>query len=528
MIGLWLLVVGVVTVPKSINMSDCNCINIPEHSSTPANSSDITFNGQDLCVGVSSGDLNEILTALSNYACQINATISSLTLSSTDINTDDIADSCIEGYDNLTELLNSMLTMLCSLNDLVQNLDSDQVVIDGITPDNCFGITDGDTLTEAFNDIIAYLCSKAYIVPSDHFQWEGGQNGKYRTPFVPYVKSAMTCTDTSGGGVAKVTFGALDYYVDDRNVDKVSEELILSDNSDNYVFLDHDNNWDYAVSRVAIGDPAPTVTGEFIIKIRTGVGIVSSITTLIAFSPIPVGMLQDSSVSAVNLNADVVTATGGILLDGGTNALKLNPDNSTVELNANAIRIKDDGVTAAKINADVAGDGLTQAGSGALDVSPQYSIETSGGKVQLKNDEASPSANKYYGTNNAGALGFVQGVFPAGSKVYFAYLSQSGTGSPIRTDGHGTNIATEIHNTLGNVVWTRDNQGQYSGTLAGVFTANKTFLMVGTPTTSGATVLQAYIRTSASTSVISLSSIEDGADADSVLSDTPVIIIVFP
>lgn len=50
-------------------------------------------------------------------------------------------------------------------------------------------------------------------------------------------------------------------------------------------------------------------------------------------------------------------------------------------------------------------------------------------------------------------------------KVYTALLTQTGTDAP---------VATILENTLGNIVWTRINPGQYMGTLAGAFTTNKT------------------------------------------------------
>ncbi len=53
-----------------------------------------------------------------------------------------------------------------------------------------------------------------------------------------------------------------------------------------------------------------------------------------------------------------------------------------------------------------------------------------------------------------------------GYLVYVALLTQTGTSAP---------VATVLTNTLGGtVVWTRDGAGNYLGTLAGVFTANKT------------------------------------------------------
>lgn len=55
-------------------------------------------------------------------------------------------------------------------------------------------------------------------------------------------------------------------------------------------------------------------------------------------------------------------------------------------------------------------------------------------------------------------------------KRYVALLSQSGTDAP---------VATVLENTLGGtVVWTRNDVGDYTGTLAGAFTVGKTFVVV--------------------------------------------------
>jgi hypothetical protein len=55
-------------------------------------------------------------------------------------------------------------------------------------------------------------------------------------------------------------------------------------------------------------------------------------------------------------------------------------------------------------------------------------------------------------------------------KVYSALLTQAGTDAP---------VATVLQNTLGGtIVWTRDSVGTYTGTLAGAFTLNKTWLII--------------------------------------------------
>jgi hypothetical protein len=53
-------------------------------------------------------------------------------------------------------------------------------------------------------------------------------------------------------------------------------------------------------------------------------------------------------------------------------------------------------------------------------------------------------------------------------KVYKAFLTQTTTDAP---------VATILENTLGDIVWTRGNTGQYVGTLAGAFPGGKTFCL---------------------------------------------------
>lgn len=64
----------------------------------------------------------------------------------------------------------------------------------------------------------------------------------------------------------------------------------------------------------------------------------------------------------------------------------------------------------------------------------------------------------------------VDSYFDAPYKKYVALLTQSGTDAP---------VATVLENTLsGTPVWSYSDVGEYVLTLAGEFTANKTFIMV--------------------------------------------------
>lgn len=101
-----------------------------------------------------------------------------------------------------------------------------------------------------------------------------------------------------------------------------------------------------------------------------------------------------ASVTEVELNASVA---GNGLGGGAGTALSVNVDDSTIEINSDALRVKDLGITSgkiaddavgkAKINSDVAGKGLQQASDGAL--------ETNLVKSLVNDDVASFSAGEF-------------------------------------------------------------------------------------------------------------------------------------
>lgn len=101
---------------------------------------------------------------------------------------------------------------------------------------------------------------------------------------------------------------------------------------------------------------------------------------------------------------------------------------------------------------------------------------------------------------------------------YVALLSQSGTDAP---------VATVLENTLGGtVVWTRNDAGDYTGTLAGAFTVNKTTVNV-----SIASSYFAYVLLSASTvDALSLYSTQaaDGSGIDDAFDKAFIEIRVYP
>jgi hypothetical protein len=100
-------------------------------------------------------------------------------------------------------------------------------------------------------------------------------------------------------------------------------------------------------------------------------------------------------------------------------------------------------------------------------------------------------------------------------KVYTALLSQEETDAP---------VATVLENTLGEIIWTRDTDGEYSGTLNGAFLENKTFIIASINTGQGNTII--YSRDSNNLVYVSTS---DAADTliDNLLDQTPIEIRVY-
>jgi len=81
--------------------------------------------------------------------------------------------------------------------------------------------------------------------------------------------------------------------------------------------------------------------------------------------------------------AGQITAGAGLTKTGNT--LDVQVDASTIEINADTLRVKDNGITAAKINTSAVGNGLTGGGGTALAFAPSAVI--TGGTVVIDGDQ---------------------------------------------------------------------------------------------------------------------------------------------
>lgn len=132
-------------------------------------------------------------------------------------------------------------------------------------------------------------------------------------------------------------------------------------------------------------------------------------------------------------------------------------------------------------------------------------ILTNGASIQLKKGNItlvssdslqihgvpSASADSLYGVGHYDGTSGTNIVLKVPyAKRYTALLTQSGTGDP---------SAIVLENGIGTIVWTRNSSGNYTGTLSGAFTANKTWLICQKGDGSGSFVNGLLSRSGANT-----------------------------
>lgn len=101
-------------------------------------------------------------------------------------------------------------------------------------------------------------------------------------------------------------------------------------------------------------------------------------------------------------------------------------------------------------------------------------------------------------------------------KVYTALLSQFGTDAP---------VAIVLENTIGTIVWTRFNEGEYRGTLIGAFTNCWTIINVNNVNNNGDFAYAKIMRQSIN--VVVIVTVTDGVVTDGMLESTEIEIRVY-
>lgn len=385
--------------------ANCTCTHTPNPGTLRTVTSNVTYDGPVLCTGTSTGDANVILESLADAICALQAIVLQNDAEDILLGGIDVA-TCIPitTETNLAEFINTMLAAICQIESDINTLSLSSDDIDVSTVDwasyPCIDVGPA-TLTDALDYMWALLCS---VSSGDFLKPFFSFGGDYAVPMLPFSKDTLTITDISALGVAKVNIDPTSYYSNGMNVDLLSTNINLINSSDNYIFIDNVID-DYDVTAVAIGAASPATNGDKVCMVRTGVGTVTSITTLMADAPIDTTFIKDGSINAAKMDANAFTFP---LENDGSNII-LNIDTNKLDVNGgNELTIAADAITATEIDeATTFGASISEtAGVYEVEVDKSIELDAVTGKVQLANDSAAPGNSYYYGTSSAGVKGY--------------------------------------------------------------------------------------------------------------------------
>ena len=395
----------------------CDCVKSSSISTDSVDSSLVTWDGGTLCfAGSTYSNINEVIVALSNFACALSTSLSNIlptddtniTISAADFST---CLSISEG-ETLHSALIKIIDEICTLKTSVETgVSSSLVSMAGLTGTNCLSITNGETLTSAMVKLIAKVCTTttpAHFEPFNIVHFADFSSGELMSsPLNPFTNKATSSLIIGGttGSAPTAIMSTSSYNVDGVNVDKSGETITLTGSADNYIYLDRENNFAYTNSATTIGGTAPTVSGVVIAKVTTNLTTVASITREIAQYPVDGTMIADTSITARHINS---TALGkAIVKDGVTGKIDLNTGAGLgIGSDSNVVYISS--VSKGMIYSDVASVGLQQNGDGSLSTLNAKSITTSSGANQLVNDVTTPGDHYNYGTSATGTKGWYE------------------------------------------------------------------------------------------------------------------------
>ena len=396
-----------------IMVEECGCVHTHLNNPITQNTSNDIWNGGSLCIGgLTNGEtLNQVITALANYVCSLTNSVNNLIIDDKHVIFDSGHESgCvdIEQGDTLHVVIDKTKTVLCNLKTDVTNLTSLDVKLSGITT-NCLSIVDGDNITQAFNALLTAVCglNLSRVQYPDFYQGE-----KLQIPLFPFnknmIENDMPQPVLSSTDLHFTIFPA-NYWVDGQNISKLSQVLLLTANSDNYIYLDHTNNFAWAISAVPVGYGV-SGTGFTCYKVTTNSVTYTTIVTLIKYYPINGTIIDDKSITNRHLDSTVVYSDGALKqeTDG---SLGVNTDEVTTQkYNSGSgiykIRVKDGSISKVKLGTDIAGAGCIQNGDNTISPRPDKSIVLNGNYLELIGDINSPNPDSYYGTNSSSVLGY--------------------------------------------------------------------------------------------------------------------------
>ena len=219
--------------------------------------------------------------------------------------------------------------------------------------------------------------------------------------------------------------------------------------ADQLVMLDSDGS----VKRESFADYATAIAGD---GLAASAGVLSVSLTELTEAAVNVAadslifIDADGNVTRKDTFVDYAAEIAGSGLSAGSGVLAVGVDDSSIEINSDALRLKDDGVTGAKLAPAVAGAGLAQDGSGNLDVGAAANAgiavnandialdlnDLSAATVNVANDSiAIIDADDSNVSKKESIVDFVSGIAGAGLSAASGQLSVQGNTVTAITDG---------------------------------------------------------------------------------------------
>jgi len=230
----------------------------------------------------------------------------------------------------------------------------------------------------ATDTLILYFCTGSLWIPVSDF----GEEADITAIQPDATKSAGTITDTSGVRTAEVALADHRHSIVTEAPIAVGTSLVEG-TATSFSRSDHVHTLGTnSVSGAAIiADNIITAAKLQSDSVTTAKIVDANVTAIkLASDSVTTAKILAANVTAVKLASDV--AGDGLASTSGV--LSINVDASTIELNADTLRIKDSGVTAVKLAADVAGAGLAST-SGVLSINVDAStIEINTDTLRIK------------------------------------------------------------------------------------------------------------------------------------------------
>lgn len=262
-------------------MENCNPINQAGSPSSNFRSSDINvYDGATLTninnIVVGSSSLNDVVREIDTV---IGTTANAL---SSNVQFNGTLASCITATGDLNDILLAVSNEICSnstsvkdLDNRLDNLDTGEIY-SVVAYSNCVGTyTTSNTLRELIDGMMAKICSNATEIDSVQgleFDFGAGLGtttwGTGGIKDLVYYGGDWSYTTGLTGSIVESNSGYSEYVSSGKHKKVADEVITLQASSDNYVYYNVTSE-EYVVTSVSVGSPEPSASGVKLYKLTT-------------------------------------------------------------------------------------------------------------------------------------------------------------------------------------------------------------------------------------------------------------------